>query len=46
MKELSEEKKEIIREAKAKYKLGARRLERIIEFMAFTSLTIEFTDFC
>jgi len=31
VKELSEEEKEIIKEAKAKYKLGARRLERIIE---------------
>lgn len=31
VKELSEEEKEIIREAKAKYKLGARRLEKIIE---------------
>ncbi len=31
VKELSEEEKEIIREAKAKYRLGARRLERIIE---------------
>ena len=44
MKELSEEKKEIIREAKQSTSL-TRRLERIIEFMAFTSLTIEFTDF-
>ncbi|WP_456329214.1 IS481 family transposase [Archaeoglobus sp.] len=31
MKELSEEEKEIIREAKMKYKLGARRLEKVIE---------------
>ena len=31
VKELSEEEKEIIKEAKAKYRLGARRLERIIE---------------
>ena len=31
VKELSEEEKEIIREAKAKYKLGARRLEKVIE---------------
>jgi len=29
--ELTEEEKEIIREAKAKYKLGARRLEKVIE---------------
>ena len=45
MKELSEKEKEIIREVKTKYKLGARRLEKVIEqvygrFMAFTSLTI------
>ncbi|CAD7768443.1 hypothetical protein FHEFKHOI_00276 [Candidatus Methanoperedenaceae archaeon GB50] len=31
MKELSEEEKEIVREAKMKYKLGARRLEKVIE---------------
>ena len=31
VKELSEEEKEIIREAKMKYKLGARRLEKVIE---------------
>jgi len=31
VKELSEEEKEIIREAKAKYRLGARRLEKVIE---------------
>ncbi|CAD7770509.1 Integrase core domain protein [Candidatus Methanoperedenaceae archaeon GB37] len=31
VKELSEEEKEIVREAKMKYKLGARRLEKVIE---------------
>ena len=31
VKELSEKEKEIIREAKARYKLGARRLEKVIE---------------
>jgi len=31
VKELSEKKKEVIKEAKAKYKLGARRLEKVIE---------------
>ena len=31
VKELSGEEKEIIKEAKAKYKLGARRLEKVIE---------------
>jgi len=31
VKDLSEKEKEIIREAKAKYKLGARRLEKVIE---------------
>jgi len=31
VKELTEEEKEIIKEAKAKYKLGARRLEKVIE---------------
>ncbi|HDM36718.1 MAG TPA: hypothetical protein ENG09_05680, partial [Candidatus Syntrophoarchaeum butanivorans] len=30
-KELSEKEKEIIGEAKARYKLGARRLEKVIE---------------
>ena len=29
--ELSEKEKEIVREAKMKYKLGARRLEKVIE---------------
>ena len=31
MKELSEKEKEIISEAKMKYKLGARRLEKVTE---------------
>jgi putative transposase len=31
VKELSEKEKEVIKEAKAKYKLGARRLEKVIE---------------
>ena len=46
VKELSEKEKEIISEAKMKYKLGARRLEKVIEQVyGIHILTIAFTNF-
>ncbi|RLI85395.1 MAG: hypothetical protein DRO98_07020 [Archaeoglobales archaeon] len=41
VKELSEEEKEIIREAKMKYKLGARRLEKVIEHLWHSQISVE-----
>lgn len=44
--ELTEKEKEVIKEAKKKYRLGARRLERIIEQVyGIHILTIAFTNF-
>ena len=40
VKELSEE-KEIIREAKMKYKLRARRLEKVIEHLWHSQISVE-----